>query len=520
MKILLKVLIVDDELIVRKGLKALINWEDYDMDVAFEATNGEDAFNIVNNHNIDVLITDIRMPLMDGIELTRKVKESFQQIKVVLLTCYNDFEFVQEALQLGASGYLLKTDLEDGNLEKQLLKISNEIKNERINLESYKKLEINAKKSALLIQENQVSSILNGTPPEEILIDNELKWLNKPFLLIKIKVSQLDCQINSLKEYFNTTFKDELSLTFQLESQALYTIISIPKKTSQMLVLQWQELVINQISPKLKEVSKELSIYYSRCDNIDSLYSKNELLTGNSNRHWFYYGYGAILNIDQLSLNPHPQNSPINIRQLNELTILRNWEKVKKACDENFETYKSICLDPETVKLNVITMVETIMISLQSNSNLFSSSWGKNSIDYKEKVNRILFFKDLKEWFYQGIEDLEQNRVLFMGGMNQVVIQAVSFIETNYFKEITLDDLSAEVGLSQSYLSTIFKKVTGKSFIEYLNDLRIEKAKQLLNTSNLKVFEVANKVGFNDPKYFSKQFKRITGISPNAYKVN
>lgn len=519
MRILQKVLIVDDELIVRKGLKALINWDEYDMEVTYEATNGEDAFSIINNHEIDVLITDIRMPLMNGIELTRKVKENFQRIKVILLTCYNDFEFVQEALQLGASGYLLKTDLEDGNLEKLLLKISNEIKNEKMNLETYNELKIKAKKSTLLIQENQVKSILDGTPPEEIQIDNELKWLNKPFLLIKIILGQLDCSINNLKKYFNLSFKDE-SLVFQLDAQSLYAIISIPKKNSKMLVLQWQELVINQISSKLKEVSAELSIYYCKCDNINSLYAKHELLIDNSNRHWFYYGYGVVLNIEHLSWSLHSQPNPINIRQLNELTILRNWEKVKNICDESFESYALMCLDPENVKINVITMVETIMISLQSNSNLFSTRWGNNSIDYKERVKNILFFKDLKEWFYQGIGDLEQNRVLFMGGINNVVLQAISFIEKNYFKEITLDDLSAEVGLSQSYLSTIFKKVTGKSFIEYLNDLRIEKAKQLFNTSNLKVFEVAYKVGYNDPKYFSKQFKRITGVSPNSYKVN
>lgn len=520
MKNLQKVLIVDDELIVRKGLKALINWGEYDMDVAFEATNGEDAFQILKNNEIDVLITDIRMPLMDGIELTRKVKEKFQEIKVLLLTCYNDFEFVQEALQLGASGYLLKTDLEDGNLEKQLLKISNEIKNEKKRRESYRDLKLKAKKSSLLIQENQVKSILNGNLSKENLYDNELKWLTKPFLLLKVIVGHLDYQIDKLRDSISTLFKDDLSLTFQLEPQTLYIIISLPKKTSQMLILQWQEIVINQISAILKKLSNEQSIYYSRCDNIHSLYDKYQLLLRNSNRHWFYYGYGTVLNVEHLSWELHPEVHPINFRELNESAVLRNWEKVKIISKDSFEIYESLYLDVETVKSNVITMVETIMIALNSNSNLFSSSWGKNIIDYKEKVNKISFFKDLKDWYYQGIEDLEKNRILFMGGINQVVMQAVSFIETNYFKEITLDELSAEVGLSQSYLSTIFKKVTGKSFIEYLNDLRIEKAKQLFHTSNLKVFEVASKVGFNDPKYFSKQFKRITGITPNEYKVN
>src|SRR5690625_1398196 len=128
---MLKVLLVDDEFIVRQGLKALVNWEEYGMKVIADTANGESELEKMNQKSFDIVITDIRMAIIDGIELTRIIMERYPGTKVILLTCYSDFEFVKEALDLGASGYLLKTDMEDGHLEKTLMKIKKEFEEKR-----------------------------------------------------------------------------------------------------------------------------------------------------------------------------------------------------------------------------------------------------------------------------------------------------------------------------------------------------------------------------------------------------
>lgn len=218
---MLNVLLVDDEFIVRQGLKAMINWDDYKMNVLLEANNGKDALALLEEHQIDVIVTDIRMPLMDGIELTRKAKESYPDMKVMLLTCYDDFEYVQEAVALGASGYLLKTDLEGGSLEKQLQKIAKEFQQEREMRESYQRLEMKARESAALMKEKQIKSILKGGEPE--LSHQELSWLSTPHLMLKI-VFAYPVSHENVEQVFYRLFVRDISFLFQLEDHSFLAL--------------------------------------------------------------------------------------------------------------------------------------------------------------------------------------------------------------------------------------------------------------------------------------------------------
>ncbi|NEU31361.1 response regulator [bacterium LRH843] len=505
---MLNVLLADDELIVRKGLRALINWDEYGMDVIQEATNGKQAMDLLDEYDIDLVITDIRMPLVDGIELTRKVKEQSPHIKVILLTCYNDFEYVREALELGASGYLLKTDLEDGSLEKLLQKISMEIKQERAIQKNFKELERKANQSLSLLREKGIKSLIKGGMIDQTAKE-KLSFLHAPHIVIKVMFKETGFPAANVEKTFHSLFHQEKSMVFQMEDRTMLALLTLEHDTEQTIV-QWYE--------EIKKNSNSVNLYYLTCEHLDSLQKQYNIVTGLSNNHRYYEGYGFLVNIGRFPMNFITETYDINLKPLNELIIIRDWRKIKELCDSLFKSIKAEKVDVEIVKLNVIQMVETIMFGLHSNSNLFTPNWGSNSLEVKEKIKEIDTFQDVVNWFYSGIDHLEESRLLFIGGANQVVKRAVMFIENNYFKEITLEELSDEVGLSKSYLSTMFKKVTGKNVIEYLNDVRIEQAKQLFLKSDLKIFEVAEKVGFNDPKYFSKQFKRIAGVSPNQFR--
>lgn len=514
---LLNVLLVEDELIVRKGLRALINWDDYDMEITSEATNGEQALNIIYEKPIDIVITDIRMPMMNGIELTRKVKEEFPQIKVMLLTCYDDFEYVQEALELGASCYLLKTDLEDGSLEKQLLKVSNKIKSERENRKTYEELEIKAKQTSLFYYESQMRKVLQGNAASSI-IEDELNWLYSPHMFIKIIVKEKIVSIERFKNAINTLMKRNF-IVFQMDSQSIIIVMELSKRANEQTLVAWRGYELKQLQAKVESVlNGEYNIYYFICETIDSLYNKYEQLRLNARKHLFYYGFGHSIRLESLYDKQGVAFYSVPIERLKEWTVLRDWPRVKELCSFVFQFYEKNKTDEEIVKINVATMIETIMQGLQSNSYLFQSNWGSNSLDFKERVKEIDQFNDLVNWFYKGLDQLEENRVLFIGGVNQIVNHAIAYIEANYSNNLTLDRLSKEVGLSKSYLSTMFKKETGKNIVEFINDIRIKKAKQLFHQSDLRVFEIAEKVGYKDPKYFSRQFKRIAGVSPNDYK--
>ncbi len=514
---MLNVLLVEDELIVRKGLKAMIDWEQYNMNVAYEATNGEDALQIVHNHSVDVVITDIRMPLMNGIELTRLVKETFPQIKVMLLTCYNDFEYVQEALELGASCYLLKTDLEDGSIEKQLQKIAHEVNEERLNRKAYAELERKAEQTSTFFLENQIKTMLKDGE-QTALRKDELRWLLSPHLMMKMFVHENSFPVEMVKRIIEKIV-DRPFFVFSIEKGAIFALLSVSDdEWSDKDRIEWMKQMIDKLTEECLKQADLVSVYYTICQHGNVLKQTYELLSEKARKHFFYNGYRHSINILRIPPRQSATFRPLPLQTLHELTILRNWAKVKEICESLFRYYEENEFDEDIVKVNVVTIVETIMYGLQSNSHLFTSNWGSNSLDFKERVKEITFFKEVKQWFFQGLDQLEESRVLFSGGVNQVVKHAIAYIEMNYAEEITLEELSKEVGLSKSYLSTMFKKETGRNIVEYVNDLRIKKAKELILKSDLRIFEVAERIGFKDPKYFSKQFKRSVGVSPNDYK--
>ncbi|MCM3712502.1 response regulator [Alkalihalobacillus oceani] len=513
---MLNVLLVDDEFIVRQGLKAMINWDDYKMNVLLEANNGKDALALLEEHQIDVIVTDIRMPLMDGIELTRKAKESYPDMKVMLLTCYDDFEYVQEAVALGASGYLLKTDLEGGSLEKQLQKIAKEVQQEREKRESYQRLEVKARESAALIKEKQIKSILKGGEPQPI--HQELSWLLASHLILKIVFAR-PVSLKNVERAFYRLFDKNISFLFQMEDLSFLALTGFPADlgSSQQKILEWKARMAGELFAELNELEGSMNLYEGMSFQLETLCKTYQSLCSKAEAHCFYNGFGHFVSAETIG-SAEFEPPVLDFHTLHQLTIMRDWVHLKAQCEEIFLLFETEQTDVETVKMATMTMVETVMLGLKSNSNLHTKNWGSNSLDYKEKVKALQTFQDVKNWFYHGLEKLEDSRLQFIGGSHHVIRQAVSFIEQNYAKDLTLEELSREVGLSKSYVSTMFKKGTGKSFVEYLNDVRLEKAKELFLHSELKIFEVAEKVGFHDPKYFSKQFKRMTGMSPNRFR--
>lgn len=488
----------------------MIEWEQYGLNLAYEATNGIDALHIIENNEVDLVITDIRMPLMDGIELTRKIKETYPEIKVMLLTCYNDFEYVREAVELNASCYLLKTDLEDGIIEKQLQKIVSEIKEERQLKQTFDELKKKVDETSNYLIERKIIKILKGEEELPTYHEDVFQWLHAPHLLVHVISPERNLSNTHLQEAVQKTVNDDRFIIVSINKNSWVILVSLPKQS-----FQREKVVITELYQAFP--TDQVSIYYTVCSHLQFLSQTYKRLSERAETDFFYHGCSVIKSLDEFPVKT-AAFKPLPLQTLSRWTILRDWIKVKELCDSVFDYFEENEIDKETVKVNVITLVETVMYGLQANSHLFTSHWGVNRLDFKERVKDIHRFEELKEWFYRGLEQLEEHRMQFIGGVHQVIKQAIAYIELHFHQEITLEDLSREVGLSKSYLSTLFKKEIGKSIVEYITELRMAKAKELILKSDLKIFEIAEKVGINDPKYFSKLFKRTVGLSPNEYK--
>jgi|GEM_PF-4539443 len=520
---MLKVLLVDDEMIVRKGLKALVDWQKYEMEVVAEAPNGEKALEIIHQTPINLVITDIRMPIIDGLELTRRIKQDDPQCKVLLLTCYNDFEYVKEALEIGASGYLLKTDMEeeDGHLENTLRKIQLEVKKWKENQETVRELQRQAEQTVPLLREKWLKSLLDGGELgdyTEKAAKLGLAWLERPCLMLLAMNLE---HFNLEEEPQFRSVSDTNHLAIQLGNGYLFAMIEKPYHISLQKQQQWEIEWINKFHARLfHKIVGSSQLYYCTSVGIHAIISNYYHLLNAGQYHSFYQSAKGVFDTRLMQLpSPYQEVEFKEWNELRQMVMIRNWEVVRELLAKGFDQITKQKPDVESVRRFVVEAILTITDGLQSNSHIITSVWGSNKFDFMEKAKAIQSFTELVDWIYVGIEQLEEERSTFIGGMSKVIGQALEYIEQHFHTDISLDDLSIHVGLSKSYFSSTFKKATGKNFVDYLLKLRIEKAKVLFRETDLKIYEVAEAVGFQDPKYFAKSFKRIEGISPNQYKV-
>ncbi|MGG1598273.1 response regulator transcription factor [Paenibacillus naphthalenovorans] len=523
----IQILVVDDEMIVRRGLKALVPWAEFGMEVVSEAANGEKALNILKQQPIDLVITDIRMPIIDGLELTRIIKRDYPHIKVLLLTCYNDFEYVKEALEIGASGYLLKTEMEeDGHLENALSRIRSEFEQMKTNQEMVRELQRQASQSLPLLREKWLRSLLTGDHYTELKQQSDklaLRWLDKPCLLLLIMYKE---NVNAAEETVSKALQDGLgeanAMAVRLSDRSYLVLIEKAANISKQKGMEWENHTVLTVYAALKSLapaSGQVQLYYRSSRSMDQLPAEYSNLLQFAEQHAFYHELGTVEDTHGMELpEAFEAQAYVNGQDVKRLAMIRNWSRLKEMLAEVTALIQDRKPSVESVKMMVIDIVLAIMEGLQSNSHIISSLWGSNKFDYMERVKKIPTFKELTEWLMDGIGHLEAERSVLIGGVNKVIAKAAAYIETHFHEEVTLEQLAEHVGLSKSYLSSYFKKVTGESFIDYMLQLRVEKAKELFRQTNLKIYEVAEAVGFQDPKYFTKSFKRITGVSPNQYK--
>jgi two-component system response regulator YesN len=360
-----------------------------------------------------------------------------------------------------------------------------------------------------LIEKNDVCE-----PQQQMALG--LHWLNQPHRMMLIEFESA-MKVSADKIY--RLAGQEESFILQWDDCSFLGFVKQPAVNSQSKIMSWEHEYVNRFFSNLKTVSHNVNIYYcysSGCQQMSDTFSR---LTRVKEYNIFYQGYGHLCETAGVTIPDCPLDVEIIDWQVfRQLAIIRNWGEIKDRCHRAFRHFNQNALPAEYVKRCTIEMIGIITDVLQSNGSLIEMSWGSNKLEYVSKVQEIKTIGKLEEFLYKGIDALEENRAIFIGGINKVIEKAIAYIERNYYKEITLDDLSTHAGLSKSYLSSSFKKVTGENFIDYLIHLRIERAKQLFQQTELKTFEVAEKVGIQDPKYFTKLFKRIEGISPKTFK--
>lgn len=531
---LYNILLVDDETDVLEAMKKKIDWESLGFCLAGTAENGQEALEMAEQLHIDVVMTDIKMPYMDGLTLCKKLKENYRNIKVVIYSGFDDFEFAREAVHLEAEEYLLKP-ISSKDMENVFGKIKKKLDEEFDQHRNVNKLYEYYRKSLPAMQEQFVMGVLEGKITGERLKNMMEMYeldLNSPYYVVAnlyaeanvkeqgekttqlLNLSLRDMAEDYLKEkmsFYCINYLDEVILVFMLqekdeiEKNVLYHLDQICKMGSRVLDVQ----VTGAVGQS--------------CSSLDTLMSSyQEAKTAMEYRT--IIGGSQVLYIKDIEPNPQDSVSFMDYDFQNLVRAVKIGDR--KETDEAIQSFmnslRNGCITPNQYQLICMELSTELMKIGRSYKLRTKQIFGAGEHIPWQELYKHLSVDELESWLREICNNLRHTlRHERSDSTIRLTEQAKAYIGEHYKEnDLSAETLCRQLNVSAAYFSTIFKKEVGLSFVAYLTKIRLEHAVELLRTTEEKTYVIAEAVGYTEPNYFSYVFKKQYGISPSKYRAN
>lgn len=525
-------MIVDDEAVIRKGLQCFINWPAMDCHLVCEANNGIEAIECLKNNPIDIVVSDIRMPGLDGLELSKYIHTHYPSIKVIILTAFADFSYAQAAIKYNVVDFIIKTNPTE-KLPEAIRKAKELILQEKEKEHQLKLLESRIKENTSEIREKLVKDIINGIifPPEQIgkrLAENGIQLEN--YFVIVFELSEPSFDVNesseahnrfilSVKNFLELAFKNYSHYSFVMSKNILFTLVSFrggnASVFTQMLLVTCNEVLAMLDSFMKFTISIGISGMHKNPAEITQAY--NEALEASSAN--FYNSNNVSVYVSSegkskkgLNAQMHKHNDAI-VSHIQAGNLNAALDGINKL----FQIYRESKEPIEQIKVSSMLLC-SLCFRLLANLNLNVDRLNLNEADIYKQIQHCKSIQSLLSLLLSVIKSvstlISENRKQY----SLIVREVHQYLHENYNKDINLQTIADHVHVNSSYLSRLFKKETEMSIIDTLNKIRIEKAKQLLLDPRNKIFEVASEVGIDDPTYFTHVFVKYVGMSPKEYR--
>jgi len=532
-----KVIIVDDEAVVRDGLKNTIDWARHGFELVGDFGNGREAWDAIDGAKPDLVISDISMPFMDGLELTGLIAANYPYIKVIILTGYDQFEYAQQAIRLKVSDFILKP-ITAAEIRALLDKIRTEMDDEKKRREDLTRLSSQLRQSLPLLKERFLERLvalgLSRAEIEERFAYFGIPAAAPPYLALAADIDDFgdrethysdahDAEFLRFAAYniFEETVQDrEDVLLFRTREERMVAVLYGHEDES---VLYEQAFGIAEALRHHvdKYLGFTITVGIGRpCSSAEQLpQSYRGALSALDYR--FLMGKNRVLGIADLEseappLPPQSDGGRLLAAALRSGSSADAFAHIEEAVRE----LKSSRLPIEACFLHVQKLVLTLLDAMQEMG--ISGSGGETEA-LPLWLTDIYTFKTLDEierWLKEIVASMmdaaASSRTRFI---REQIAKATAYIEANYANEkLTLQEMCRHVLMSTSYFSQMFKQHTGETFVECLTRVRVDKAKTLLRTTPLKLYEIAAQVGYADPNYFSLLFKKHTGMTPRDFR--
>ncbi|MCZ8513712.1 response regulator [Paenibacillus filicis] len=537
----MNILVVEDEEQIRRWFDLLIRKTNVDMSIAGVCGNGREALEICRNQPVELVITDIKMPVMDGLELIKRLKTEFPSVRTLILSSYGEFHFASEALKLGASDYILKAEVTVEGLRETLQKVKSEIE-----LERKRNQEMYLLKSAL--NENQYalrsiyfSDLLKGLPSAVQEFENKMNTLRVPLKKehLTIMIVSIDDYRNALqtskirtKELLDMAVINIIDETLQNEAgngcgflydRNLYVVLvntyRIGDKSVRESTLQYAHRISNHLNDFLGvSASIGISLPYNDLSMFGKQYEEayealsQKQFFGRRSIVWFQDVHNMYLKVNDMDLHSilsglshYLERGDFRHVEMSVLNIIDEIEKHMHVSEK----------DVKTLSLEIVFLLLQKIRELQAGINDV-----KGVLDAglpHEEVMQLTSFWEVKSWLTGKVCQLLEAIAALRPLYSEPIRKACEFMCTAYAEDISLQQVADLVHLNKTYLSELFKKETGVSFNDYLTKVRIDKSKELI-LSGGKISTLAEQVGYPNGSYFTKVFKKVMGMTPMDFK--
>lgn len=522
----LKIVIIDDEYRIGTLISKLIHYEELNMELAGVFWQSQEALAFIADNKPDIVISDIQMPMIDGLELIRLIKMNNINPHFILISGFREFEYARTALKYGVEDYLLKPVKED-ELNKILSKVG-EVHQEII-LQNQEREELKqiAKRERILTNKEALLSLYKERFPGTLPDFNQL--YNTQFCEARFKVYaiRIDYSLQQMIDP-NQNLMVIRNITSKLENeldQLCYESAYASVNESEVYGLMNYSLQDTQtITQKLKEIFIHIKEHIGTMFDVKVTMVLTEDVNFQEIHDAFVnVKYGIvqrmILGTDRIIQISEKKQSSFDFDSQTDARIHRavsgfQEKELEKIIAEIFQKSKDENADAEAY----MTMSEAIIDS-------FFASLG--SIDHMSEEKKEVVISIQRCYSVQLLETCLKNELLntlretnrsFETKTRKPIREAIQYVNEHYHEKITLDEIAENAGMNTSYFSTLFKKETGENFQNYLTNVRIEKAKYLLASTNDTMAAIALQVGYIDTRYFSQSFTKIVGIKPSLYR--
>lgn len=522
------VLLVDDEEEVTQAIKRKLNWVEMGFEEPRYARNGLEALEVSEDQAPDVVMTDIQMPYMTGLELSKKLKELYPGIRIIIFSGYDEFEYAKEAIRLEAEEYILKP-IDAGELKSVFERIHESLDKERDERQNLEKLKSYYMESLPLLQEDFFAALLDGKLEEKripkYLEDYSIK-LDGPFFCVAIchiSTSELPEGVSHvlLSVSVRRLAEERVDSSYNAKFFSyLGSTVMIAQLTSTEAKTKFTD-DCDRFCRLARTVCKA-NVTIGIGEIVGSVEDLKTSYDGAKDAVSYRVLYGTTKAINISEIAPPVVKQTVDL----EADLHEIFKKIKMedevALGKSVEDYiisgTSVDMSVSEYKFFVLEMISEIYRFMRGNQlntdEIFDAE--DDAYDKLSQLEKTELMTWLKETCAKLQNMLREKRT---DTTKSFVNKAIDYVADHYAdQDLSVDRICSELSVSSAYFSTVFKKETGKTFVTYLTDYRMEKALQLLIEKNEKTYVIAQQVGYGDPNYFSYVFKKQFGTSPSKYK--